>query len=260
MIKAAFFDVDGTLVSYKSKVISNPLREDLAELRRRGIKIFLATGRSMFDIKRTGMLRDATFDGYVTINGQCCFNGGGLYRDVSICQEDLDGALEVLKAHPHIAAFTEGYSANYLNRVDDRVREIFEFLHTAPCPIRPMAEAMREKVYEFVPLVGEDEESLFIDAMPHCAVVRWHPQGIDIFPKGGGKADGIQATLDHYGLKKEEVIAFGDGANDLTMIQLVGVGVAMGNATEAVKAAADYVTDTVENEGISQALRHFGLL
>ena len=55
-------------------------------------------------------------------------------------------------------------------------------------------------------------------------------------------------------------MAFGDGENDMDMLRFAGVGVAMGNACDAVKAAADYVTDTVDNDGIEKALRHFGLI
>ena len=55
-------------------------------------------------------------------------------------------------------------------------------------------------------------------------------------------------------------MAFGDGENDMEMLRYVGIGVAMGNASDAVKAAADYVTDTVDDDGIEKALRHFGLI
>ena len=55
-------------------------------------------------------------------------------------------------------------------------------------------------------------------------------------------------------------MAFGDGENDIAMLEYVGIGVAMGNGKEAVKEAADYVTDTVENHGIEKALKHFGLI
>ena len=71
---------------------------------------------------------------------------------------------------------------------------------------------------------------------------------------------GVRAAMERYGLAPEEVMAFGDGENDITMLALAGTGVAMGNGDEAVKAMADYVTDTVDNGGVSKALRHFGLL
>ena len=96
--------------------------------------------------------------------------------------------------------------------------------------------------------------------MPGCTYTRWHPMGIDVIPRDGGKDVGVRAAMERYGLSPEEVMAFGDGENDMTMLALAGTGVAMGNGDEAVKAMADYVTDTVDNGGVSKALRHFGLL
>ena len=55
-------------------------------------------------------------------------------------------------------------------------------------------------------------------------------------------------------------MAFGDGENDIDMLKFAGIGVAMGNSSDIVKAAADYVTDTIDNDGIEKALRHFGLI
>ena len=78
--------------------------------------------------------------------------------------------------------------------------------------------------------------------------------------KDGGKGTGIRAVMERYGLRREELIAFGDGENDMSMLKLAGIGVAMGNGDQAVKAMADYVTGPVEEDGVSQALRHFGLL
>ncbi len=66
--------------------------------------------------------------------------------------------------------------------------------------------------------------------------------------------------LDQNGIDRSETMAFGDGENDIAMLEYVGIGVAMGNGKEAVKEAADYVTDTVEDHGIEKALKHFGLI
>ena len=96
--------------------------------------------------------------------------------------------------------------------------------------------------------------------MDECAVTSWSDTGIDIIPKEGGKSAGIRKYLEEQGLDRSEVMAFGDGENDIEMIRFAGIGVAMGNAAESVKAAADYVTDTIDNDGIEKALRHFGLI
>ena len=82
MIKAVFFDVDGTLVSFRQKYLSDRLLEDLAALRERGIKLFVCSGRAVQDLEGTGMLRSARFDGYVTLNGQFCRDeDGSVYRE-----------------------------------------------------------------------------------------------------------------------------------------------------------------------------------
>ncbi|MCI8915823.1 MAG: Cof-type HAD-IIB family hydrolase [Oscillospiraceae bacterium] len=261
MIKAIFFDVDGTLVSFAQKFLPDQLLADLPALRERGIKIMISTGRALQDLENTGMLRGVEFDGYVTLNGQyCCDADGTAYRDAPICLEDLRGAYEVLKANPQLPALMEGSGESYLTQINDRVREVYEFLHTQLYPVRDPAWLLEGKVYQFVPLVTPEEEELFLAAMPHCVRTRWHSEGIDIVPRDGGKGVGVRAAMERYGLAREEVMAFGDGDNDAGMLELAGVSVAMGNGSERIKAMAHYVTDTVENGGIAKALRHFGLL
>ena len=66
--------------------------------------------------------------------------------------------------------------------------------------------------------------------------------------------------LDHYGLPLEGTVAFGDGGNDMTMIKDCGIGVAMGNAIPELKAEANYITTSVDEDGIANALRHFGII
>ena len=236
MIKALFFDVDGTLVSFRQKFLSDGLLADLAALRERGIRIFLSTGRALQDLERTGMLRGARFDGYVTINGQFCCDGDGVpFLDRPIGE-------------------------SWLTRIDDRVREIYRFLHTEPYPVCPLEELISGKVYQFVPFVTPEEAKPFLDVMPGCIHTRWHPKGLDIIPKDGGKDVGVRAAMERYGFARDEIMAFGDGENDMPMLRLAGTAVAMGNAEEPVKKLADYVTAEVEENGVSQALRHFDLL
>lgn len=260
MIKAAFFDVDGTLVSFQYGMITERVRADLLALRARGIRLFLATGRSRQDLARTGMLRDLTFDAYVTLNGHCCYDGRGVYLDQPIPREDLAAACGVLREKPELAVLMAGNGESYVNQLNDRAREIFDYMHTPPYPIRPPEWMLEHKIYQFIPLVGEGVEQVFLDVMPHCVSTRWHPEGVDIIPAGDGKAAGIRATLDRFGLGREEIIAFGDGINDRSMLAMAGVSVAMGNAVQEVKDEADFVTDSVEEDGVCRALRHFGLL
>ena len=108
--------------------------------------------------------------------------------------------------------------------------------------------------------VDNDEEKELMKVMPHCISARWHPLFCDVSPIGGTKQNGIDKFLEHYHIDLSETMAFGDGGNDIQMLNHVAVAIAMGNANDEVKAVADYVTDDVDNDGITKALRHFGLL
>ena len=261
MIKAAFFDIDGTLVSFRQKVLSDRLCADLPALRERGIKIYICSGRALQDLERTGMLRGVQFDGYVTLNGQYCRDADGtVLRDAPIALSDLRGAYEVLAARPEIPVLLEGNGESYLTQINDRVREIYDFLHTELYPVRDAAWMLEGKVYQFVPFVEPEQEALFLDAMPNCVSTRWHPKGIDVMPRDGGKGTGVRAVMERCGFAREEVMAFGDGENDMSMMAQAGISVAMGNGEDQVKAMAGYVTGAVEDDGVSKALRHFGLL
>ena len=82
----------------------------------------------------------------------------------------------------------------------------------------------------------------------------------DVIPAIGGKAAGIQYILQHFGISQNEIMAFGDGNNDIDMLRYANVGVAMGNAGSEVKRQADYVTADVDNDGIWRALKHYEVL
>lgn len=260
MIKAAFFDVDGTLVPYGEPGMSAQLREDLFELQRRGVKIILATGRGKHDLDSIGMLGDVVFDSYITFNGNCCYDADGFYRQVSLTREDLTAACQVLREHPEIVAIMEGENGNFVNQIDDWFQGFYVNICPELYPVRAPEAAIDEIIYQVVPFVKSGMEDLFLDHMPGCTATRWHENATDLIPKGDGKADGIRAALDRYGLKAEETIAFGDGENDMPMLEIAGIGVAMGNAGDKVKAVADYVTTHVKEDGVCAALRYFGVL
>lgn len=89
---------------------------------------------------------------------------------------------------------------------------------------------------------------------------RWYQWAVDIYPAEGGKDAGIEAFLCSNDLTVADAFAFGDAENDIEMLQFVGTGVAMGNAMDDVKAVADYVTTNDCDDGIVNALKHFGLI
>ena len=89
---------------------------------------------------------------------------------------------------------------------------------------------------------------------------RWHNLFTDLIPADSSKAVGIERILAHFGIDRNESIAFGDGANDIEMLQYVGTGIAMGNAADIVKQNSDLVTDSADDEGIWNALKKLNVI
>ncbi len=94
---------------------------------------------------------------------------------------------------------------------------------------------------------------------PTLDVVHSSPENIEIFREDVSKAAGIETLIRKLGIIKDEVMAIGDQENDLSMIRYAGLGVAMGNASDEVKEAANYITDTNNQAGVGKAIRKFCL-
>lgn len=256
-IKVVFFDIDGTLLPPHENQIPQSTKEAILSLRDNGIKVIIATGRNKDELAELKCLMDIHFDGYLLLNGQICLDETKrIYAGNPIKREELEVLAGIFqtKKIPFMFSGADGMYINYLN---DTVKDVQTTTNGA---IPDIGEYHGEDIYQICAFVGNDMRELLDSFLDECEITSWNPQAIDIIPKGGGKHVGIQLYLDAYGLKPENVMAFGDGENDIEMLKFVGIGVAMGNAADSLKAVADYVTDSVEEEGIMHALQHFGLI
>ena len=256
MIKAVFFDIDGTLVSFNTHKIPESAFKALRLLKENGIKIFIATGRGKDGLY---VLEDLEFDGYITLNGQYCYNRDGIIYENTIVKEDLQALINYLDTHPIPCGFTEE-ETKYFNLRDERVDYIHSITHNDDHPAGDCSHVVDHKIYQCMCFVNEQEEKELLKVMPHCISARWHPSFCDISPVGGTKKNGINKFLEHYNIRLEETMAFGDGGNDKEMLSHVALSVAMGNANEDLKSLADYVTDDVDHDGVYNALKHFNLI
>ena len=256
MIKAIFFDVDGTLLSHKTKSVPSGTRQALAQLRNRGIKTVIATGRHLQQLEFL-LGSEFEYDGYITLNGQLCFDGAKrlLYGDPINA-----GSAEVL-----IGLFEQGQipimlveeDKMYMNFVNDTVRAV----HEAICTPLPMISAYSGRpIYMAIAYLPKGGEDAVARNLSGCRFTRWCDQAVDIIPNDGGKISGIKKYLEAAGLQREEIAAFGDGENDIEMLRYAGLGIAMGNAGVSVQREADYVTADVDDDGIMKALRHFNMI
>ena len=255
-IKAIFFDVDGTLLSHSQNDVPDSTRRALEALRARGIKTMVATGRHMAEFSLLPV-SDIPFDGYLTLNGNLLLDANRhAYAGTPIDRGEMEVLAHIFQAK-RIPFVLIGENGRYINYVNDTVvRTQAETKGTVP----ELGSYDGETVYQILAFVPEHQKRLLDDLLDECAVTSWNDTGIDIIPRDGGKSAGIRKYLEEQGFDRAEVMAFGDGENDIDMLRFAGIGVAMGNACDAVKAAADYVTDTVDNDGIAKALRHFGLI
>ena len=256
MIKAVFFDIDGTLVSFKTHTVHPTTLMALAELRRRGIKLFICTGRHELLIDKVDK---NFFDGVVSMNGQCVKIDGKTIFANTIAPEDIRNAVRFSESN-HIATIYESIDFIRMNRVTPLALQGAELLDLELPQPTDVSDMHEFPVLQLIFFGNDRDEAQMLSQMPSCEATRWTPLLCDIIARGGGKHIGIDHVLDYYGFSIDECMAFGDGENDITMLKHAGIGIAMGNAHDEVKEAADYVTSTADDGGIDCALRHFGLL
>lgn len=256
MIKAAFFDVDGTVYSHESKSVPESTMKALEALRDKGIKTFLATGRHFTEIDEFPVGK-IPFDGYVMLTGQICADKD---RNVifgnAVEGKDAEYLLNAYmnKEMPIVLVEKDRL---YINLVNDIV---INGQAEISSPIPEVQEYEGAPVYQIICYGGKELEEELTPKLPNCKITRWCPYGIDIISKTGGKVSGIQKMLELHNIGQDETIAFGDGENDIEMLEFARIGVAMGNAEPEVKAVADYVTTDIDNDGIWNACKHFGLI
>ena len=256
MIKGIFLDVDGTLYSHSIHDIPPSALSALEALQKRGVRVFLATGRHPLALKRLN-LHDFPFDGYVTLTGHLCYDREK--QPVFLCplpESDTAVLRQAFRDHllPMLLLHED---ESYMNYADDRTVKMMSSVSSAPPPVGPLSE---KPVYSAAIYCPRSEAEQLSERLPGCRLSAWHPTGFDIISRDVGKVRGIEEMMRRYHLKREEIAVFGDADNDVEMISFAGIGVAMGNGTAAAKAAADYVTDSVDADGLKKAFRHLGLL
>lgn len=256
MIKGAFFDVDGTLLSHKTKRVPESTVSALEALKKRGIRCIVATGRQIGEMDRLPM-GTVTFDGYITMNGQLTMdeNRKELYG-MPLEGEVKEYALKLFR-EKQIPVILVEKDRLYVNRNCPKVTAVQASISSR---VPPEGEYTGAELYQVCVYITQEESRVLEPVSGKCVVTRWHPGGVDIIAKGGGKRTAVERYCALQGWKPEEIIAFGDSENDLEMLRYAGIGVALGNAEPEVKAAADYVTDDIDKDGLAKALRHFGLI
>lgn len=271
MGKALFFDIDGTLVNFQGKM-PDSAGNALRQVQKKGHKIVICSGRSLCQIYP--WLLDMKFDGiiaasgaYVECDAQVIYEHHMESRALVAAKTllELADACYAAQTKDGIVATERGKrrmwerfrSMGLKEDVADQVwknMQIDEHLEQR-CDIEKL------NYFESQMSVAEIQEQLseYFDVTAMSFELPTDGSG-EISSRGINKALGIQKYIEHVGITRKDTIAFGDGPNDFDMIKYAGIGVAMGNALDALKKQADYVTVGIDEDGIEHALKELKLL
>ncbi|MGE7945914.1 Cof-type HAD-IIB family hydrolase [Lysinibacillus sp. NPDC093688] len=256
MKKILFFDVDGTLYN-SEKILPASAKEALFEARRNGYELAIATGRAPFMIQT--LLEELDINTYVTFNGQYVVYRGEVVYTNGVEKDELAKIIAFGEARNEPVVFLDDKQMIASVENNDMVAESLNTLKY-PYPNLDSTYYMQNAVYQTLIFMEEKDEHLYCEAFPNVQFVRWHRYSCDVLPKGGSKAAGIEKVLEKMGLTLNDAIAFGDGINDIEMLQAVGTGVAMGNGHESVKAVATHIAEHVDEDGLAKIMRQLNII
>lgn len=260
MIKALFFDIDGTLVSFLTHRIPDSSVEALRKAKANGIKIFISTGRPISIINNLGQI-ESLIDGYITTNGAYCFVGSEEVCCYDMQRQDVETILKDsdCKGYPTVIVGEKSFVVHNNGPVFDRIFR--QGLKVENVDYSKTYEDIKEeRILQVTPFINAEQEARLSSQLKSCTLGRWHPDFVDITAIGIDKAKGLISMAEHEHLKIAETMAFGDGGNDISILKEAGTGVAMGNGLDEVKSCADYVTTPIDEDGVMNALLHFQII
>lgn len=265
--RAIALDLDGTLTNHE-KVVTPKTREALLQAAANGAVIILASGRPTYGIEPVAECLELQKRGGYILS----YNGGNIVNAKTgeklfsqfLPDEVIPELYAYAKEHGHALL---GYAGNEIitempddqyvkeesriNKMNIRkVDNLFESLEPHPTKLLMTGDPT---------LMLKAEEELVEKLGDRMDIFRSAPFFLELVPKGIDKAKSLTRLLTKINLTPADLIAFGDGYNDLSMLKLAGMGVAMENAAPEVRAEADYVTLSNEEDGVAAALTHFNM-
>jgi len=260
-------DVDGTLQNSK-KQITDRTRKTIIRAQESGVKIVISSGRPTYGIAPLAKeLEMERFGGYVL-----AFNGGEitdwqtkqqmyeqtLPPDVipQLYQRAKDNGFDILVYHGNtivIEDATNQYALLSSSRNRMTINQVSSFVDEVTYPVHKcLIVGNPEKLGEFEVRIKKDMEGV-------VNICRSEPYFMEVTPLNIDKANGLAVLLQKIGISPAEMMAFGDANNDMSMLQFAGMGIAMSNANDDVKAVADYITLSNDEDGVADAIERLCL-
>lgn len=258
--KIVFFDIDGTIWNSKNEIPDSTVKA-IGRLKENGHLVFLCTGRSRAYVRNPKLL-DLGFDGIVSGCGTMIEFDGKVIFSYQIENSLVEKTIQTVRRYG-FRPILEGKEFLYM---DD-----FEFGNDL------YGKKLKAEMGEHLLSIeetwgkwdicklscateGNEKDACFAELEEYYDYMIHNPFVAEFVPKGFHKGTGIQKVCELLEIDIAKTYAFGDSANDLGMFQTAGTSVAMGNGSETAKAAADYVTSSLEQDGIWNGCKHFGLI
>ncbi len=248
------FDNDSTLYDHKFGGIHEKTYEALEELKRSGKKLVLNTSRSYEETYNIPKRLLDLMDAVILINGAYIIEKDET-RITYLPDEDVQKYVTFFAEHDIPYRYCVDSGKGYLSREDEH-KEIFQRLYGVTPEIKPYEG---ERVLQFLYYAVGDLREEVIELASDKENTRLWFAG-EISPSGKSKGKAMLETAERMGVPAERICAFGDGGNDIDMMEKAGLSIAMGNGSNECRLAADYVTDDICDEGVYNALKHFGFI
>ncbi|PKE62614.1 Cof-type HAD-IIB family hydrolase [Macrococcoides caseolyticum] len=254
--KLILFDIDGTLYDHDKK-IPNSTMAAIRALQTQGHSVAIATGRAPFMVQP--VLEETRIKDYVSFNGQYVYANGNVVYENPLDTESLKALEHTAREHDHPVVFLthDDLVANIDFHED--IETSLSTMHMAH-PRKDDIFYTQHKIYQALIFHQQSEDGIYDGQFEHLKFIRWHELSRDVVPDNGSKMRGITHLAASLGFDIEDTVAFGDGLNDIEMIEGAGIGVVMGNGVDELKQYADFVTKAVDEDGIMYAVKTLNLI
>lgn len=269
--KLVFLDIDGTILD-ETMGITDRTRFAVGQARKRGNYVCIATGRCMAEVRKD--IQDVGFDGYVSAAGAYIVHEDTVLQAVYMEKDLLSKIIPILE-EAHCFCVLEGVKYLYIpyrawedlklrSQADKEAARLLKAYEDVAYPFHSLEEVTcvnkisyfwSDRPYSYI---KEQAEKLGLTVTAFSMDWAAGESG-ELTYKGCHKGEGILRMAEYLGIPRKDVIAIGDSANDLEMLKAAGIGIAMGNADEAVKRQADEVMDSVSHDGVYEAFVRHGL-
>lgn len=258
-IKAVFLDIDGTLVRFNERRMSERTLAALTAARERGVSLFIVTGRYKDGIGVDAMF---PFDGYSTANGEYCYMADGELIHMSpMDPADVAAFSAACRRRGLSMTFTEPDDIYFCGSPEELEKSVRYQSRRGGRDgrVRDWSVVGANPVLQMVVDCDPSLDGELLGDIPGLESARWSPAFMDVVERGRGKGDAIDAFCERLGITPAECMAIGDGGNDVHMLVHAGLGVAMGQAADDVKAAADVVAPPCDEDGAAWAIERYVL-